>query len=160
MCWKSDGRYWTRYFFFSALHVFWATGKFRRQKKIACVECGLCALRNGIQTSMEVILKCHPPPSTEWLNWVAVLCEQRHNRTCPIDFLYISMHTSRKCTQSNKMKGTMWECKLGRKGVPRGRRRRERRATRKPTVTPRQFFSLENILSQFQSKPEHSKKLN
>ena len=31
-------------------------------------ECGLCALRHGIQISMEAILACHPARSTEWLD--------------------------------------------------------------------------------------------
>ena len=34
-----------------------------------------CALRHGIQISMEAILACHPARSTEWLDWVTNSCE-------------------------------------------------------------------------------------
>ena len=36
---------------------------------------GLCALCHGIQNSMAAILACHTAWSTEWLDWVATLCE-------------------------------------------------------------------------------------
>ena len=35
------------------------------------IQWGLCALRHGIQISMEAILTCHPALSTKWLDWVA-----------------------------------------------------------------------------------------
>ena len=42
---------------------------------------GSCALRHGIQNSMEAILACHPAQSTEWLDWVAKSCELWRIRT-------------------------------------------------------------------------------
>ena len=36
---------------------------------------GLCALRHGIQISMEAILACHPARSTEWLDCHTKSCE-------------------------------------------------------------------------------------
>ena len=45
---------------------------------------GLCALRLGIQNSMEAILACHPALSTKWLDWVANSCERWRIRTDPI----------------------------------------------------------------------------
>ena len=39
---------------------------------------GLCALRHGIQISMEAILACHPARSTDWLEWLAKSCELWH----------------------------------------------------------------------------------
>ena len=36
---------------------------------------GLCALRHGIQISMEAILDCHPARSTEWLDCHPKSCE-------------------------------------------------------------------------------------
>ena len=45
---------------------------------------GLCALRHGIQISMEAILACHPTRSTEWLDCHPKSCELWHIRTGPI----------------------------------------------------------------------------
>ena len=45
---------------------------------------GLCALRHGIQISMEAILACHPARSTEWLDCHPKLCELWRIRTGPI----------------------------------------------------------------------------
>ena len=49
------------------------------------VQWGPCALRHGIQNSMEAILACHPARSTKLLNWVAKWCERWRMRTGPID---------------------------------------------------------------------------
>ena len=46
---------------------------------------GLCALRHGIQISMEAILACHPARSTEWLDCHPKSCELWRIRTGPID---------------------------------------------------------------------------
>ena len=45
---------------------------------------GLCALRHGIQISMEAILACHPARSTEWLDCHTKSCELWRIRTGPI----------------------------------------------------------------------------
>ena len=45
---------------------------------------GLCALRHGIQISMEAILACHPARSTEWLDCHPKWCELWRIRTGPI----------------------------------------------------------------------------
>ena len=45
---------------------------------------GLCALRHGIQISMEAILACHPARSTEWLDCHPKSCELWRIRTGPI----------------------------------------------------------------------------
>ena len=45
---------------------------------------GLCALRHGIQISMEAILTCHPARSTEWLHCHPKSCELWRIRTGPI----------------------------------------------------------------------------
>ena len=45
---------------------------------------GPCALRHGIQHSMEAILACHPALSTKWLDWVGKWCELWRMRTGPI----------------------------------------------------------------------------
>ena len=45
---------------------------------------GLCALRHGIQISMEAILPCHPARSTEWLDCHPKWCELWRIRTGPI----------------------------------------------------------------------------
>ena len=42
---------------------------------------GLCALRHGIQISMEAILACHPARSTEWLDCHPKSCELWHIHT-------------------------------------------------------------------------------
>ena len=42
---------------------------------------GLCALRHGIQISMEAILACHLARSTEWLDCHPKLCELWQSRT-------------------------------------------------------------------------------
>ena len=47
-------------------------------------EWGLCALRHGIQISMEAILACHPARSTEWLDCHPKSCELWRIRTGPI----------------------------------------------------------------------------
>ena len=47
-------------------------------------EWGLCALRHGIQISMEAILACHPVRSTEWLKCHPKSCELWRIRTGPI----------------------------------------------------------------------------
>ena len=47
----------------------------------------LCALRHGIQISMEAILACHPARSTEWLDWHPKSCELWRIRTGPVDWL-------------------------------------------------------------------------
>ena len=46
---------------------------------------GLCALRRGIQISMEAILACQPARSTEWLDCHPKSCELWRIRTGPID---------------------------------------------------------------------------
>ena len=46
--------------------------------------CGLCALRHGIQISMEAIFACHPARSTEWLGCHPKPCELWRIRTGPI----------------------------------------------------------------------------
>ena len=46
---------------------------------------GLCALRHGIQISMEAILACHPARSTEWLDCHPKSCELWRIRTGPIN---------------------------------------------------------------------------
>ena len=46
---------------------------------------GLCALRHGIQISMDAILACHPVRSTEWLDCHPKSCELWRIRTGPID---------------------------------------------------------------------------
>ena len=48
------------------------------------VEWGLCALRHGIQLSMEAILACHPARSTDWLDCHPKSCELWRIRTGPI----------------------------------------------------------------------------
>ena len=45
---------------------------------------GLCAIRHGIQISMEAILAWHPARSTEWLDCQPKSCEQWRIRTGPI----------------------------------------------------------------------------
>ena len=50
-------------------------------------EWGLCALRHGIQISMEAILACHPARSTEWLDCHPKSCELWRIRTGPISQL-------------------------------------------------------------------------
>ena len=40
-----------------------------------CLWWGLCALRHGIQISMDTILACHPARSTEWLDCHPKSCE-------------------------------------------------------------------------------------
>ena len=45
------------------------------------VQRGLCALRHGIQISMEAILACHPARSTEWLDFHPKWCELWRIRT-------------------------------------------------------------------------------
>ena len=49
-----------------------------------CAGWGLCALRHGIQNSMEAILACHPARSTEWLDCHPKSCELWRIRTGPI----------------------------------------------------------------------------
>ena len=48
-------------------HLKCLTGKSRTRKKLNMIW-GLCALRNGIQISMEAILACHPALSTKRLD--------------------------------------------------------------------------------------------
>ena len=47
-------------------------------------KCGLCALRHGIQNSMEAILACHPALSVQWLDLAAKCCDLWRNRRSPI----------------------------------------------------------------------------
>ena len=51
---------------------------------------GLCALRHGIQDSMEAILACHPGLSTEFLEWVEKWCELWQTSTGPIPAQFCS----------------------------------------------------------------------
>ena len=55
-----------------------------RIRRGAMKEWGLCALRHGIQISMEAILACHPARSTEWLDCHPKTCELWRIRTGPI----------------------------------------------------------------------------
>ena len=48
------------------------------------IKWGLCALRHGIQISMEAILACHPARSTEWLDCHPKSCELWRIPTGPI----------------------------------------------------------------------------
>ena len=54
------------------------------------VEWGVCALRHGIQISMEAILACHPARSTEWLECHPKWCELWRIRTGPISWFLCS----------------------------------------------------------------------
>ena len=51
------------------------------QEKFIFREWGPCALRHGIQNSMEAIFPYHPALSTKWLDWVAKWCERWRMRT-------------------------------------------------------------------------------
>ena len=62
-------------FAFSALRISLETFKF------CSIQWGLCALRHGIQISMEAILTCHPARSTEWLDCHPKSCELWRIRT-------------------------------------------------------------------------------
>ena len=53
---------------------------------------GLCALRHGVQISMEAILACHPARSTEWLDCHPKSCERWRIRTGPIDPMHEAWH--------------------------------------------------------------------
>ena len=58
-----------------------------RVEQTPCVflyQWGLCALRHGIQISIEAILACHPARSTEWLDCHPKSCELWRIRTGPI----------------------------------------------------------------------------
>ena len=54
-------------------------------------EWGLCALRHGIQISMEAILACHLARSTEWLDCHPKSCELWRIRTGPICFFFFKI---------------------------------------------------------------------
>ena len=57
------------------------------------IQWGLCALRHGIQISMEAILACHPARSTEWLDCHPKSCELWRIRTGPIATTLVSIVT-------------------------------------------------------------------
>ena len=61
------------------------------QKSHTGYKWGLCALRHGIQNSMEAILACHPAGSTEWLDCGAKWCERWRMHTSPIGFISLNM---------------------------------------------------------------------
>ena len=62
---------------------------------------GLCALRHGIQFSMEAILACHQARSTQCLDWVAKWCELWRVRTGPIPMYKTKIaHTEFCATQT------------------------------------------------------------
>ena len=61
---------------------------------------GLCALRHGIQISMEAILACHPARSTEWLDCHPKSCELWRIRTGPIGDNNLLLLLSTKACQS------------------------------------------------------------
>ena len=62
----------------------WPLVSRRRLPHLQDLQWGLCALRHGIQISMEAILACHPARSTEWLDCHPKSCEIWRICTGPI----------------------------------------------------------------------------
>ena len=59
---------------------------------------GLCAVRHGIQNSMEAILACHQAQATKILDWVAFPCERWCMRAGPIALRDHNFWTKRFCS--------------------------------------------------------------
>ena len=71
---------------FLSMKVSLAISRSTRSSFLIPAEWGLCALRHGIQISMEAILACHPARSTEWLGCHPKSCELWRIRTGPISW--------------------------------------------------------------------------